>query len=167
MATLNYGISTLKLGAIAVDGDMGTSLTAIDGIVESSASLVTDDGEKTTIKTEESDTPVIQFNSPGETKVVFDAIDMTPASLSVLLGGTVSGTGDTATWSAPTSSVEIEKSLEIITKNNFKWEFPRVRVFARLNSPLSKKDIHKVSVTCVVLKPVKTGVAPIKLSKIQ
>lgn len=166
MTKIQYGLKSLKMGAIASDGGMGTSLTDLGGTLEGSATLVTEDGETTSINTEESDTPVVQFSTPGETRVVFDVLDMSPENIARILGGTVSGSGDAAVYNAPTGSVDIEQSLEIVTKNNFKWEFPRVKVTGKLSATLSKKDVYKVTVTCVVLKPNKTGVAPYTYSKV-
>lgn len=166
MAKLQYGLKSLKMGAIAVDGGMGTSLTDLGGTLEGSATLTTDDGETITINTEESDFAAIQFNTPGETKVVFDILDMTPDNVAKVLGGTVTGTGDAAVYKAPSGSVDIEQSLEIVTKNDFKWQFPRVKVSAKLNATLSKKDVYKVTVTCVVLKPTKEGEAPYSYQKV-
>lgn len=166
MGKLLYGLKSLKMGAIAEDGGMGTALTELGGTLEGSATLVTEDGETTSINTEESDTPVIQFNTPGETRVVFDIVDMDPANLARVLGGTVTGVGDAAVFNAASGGVDIEQSLEIVTKNNFKWEFPRVKVTGKLNANLSKKDVYKVTVTCVVLKPTKTGVSPFSYSKV-
>lgn len=166
MGKILYGLKSLKMGAIAVDGGMGTALTDLGGTLEGSATLITEDGESTKISTEESDTPVIQFNTPGETRVVFDILDMDPANLVRVLGGEVTGTGDAAVYKSPSGGVDIEQSLEIVTKNNFKWEFPRVKVTGKLNANLSKKDVYKVTVTCVVLKPTKTGVSPFSYSKV-
>ena len=166
MAKLQYGLKSLKMGDVASDGGMGTTLEELGGTLEGSATLTTEDGETTSINTEESDFSAIQFNTPGETKVAFDLLDMTPDNIKKVLGGTVTGTGDAAVYSAPVGSVDIEQSLEIVTKNNIKWQFPRVKVFGKLNANISKKDVYKVSVTCVVLKPEKDGVAPYSYTKV-
>lgn len=166
MAKLQYGLKSLKMGDIAVDGGMGTTLEELGGTLEGSATLTTEDGETVSINTEESDFAAIEFNTPGQTKVVFDILDMTPANIAKVLGGEVTGEGDAAVYNAPIGSVDIEQSLEIVTKNNFKWQFPRVKVSAKLSATLSKKDVYKVTVTCTVLKPEKTGVAPYSYTKV-
>jgi hypothetical protein len=160
MDKVQYGLKSLKMGAVAGDGGMGTSLAALGGTLEGTATLTMEDGEKGEVKIEEADLPVHTWSVPGEMKVVFDIYDMTPTNVAKVFGGTVTGTGATETYNGPSSTPIIEQSLEIVTKNNIKWSFPRVKVSAKLNINFSKKDVFKATVTCVVLQPTKEATAP-------
>ncbi|MDP2234966.1 MAG: hypothetical protein Q8J88_00910 [Bacteroidales bacterium] len=160
MDKVHYGLKSLKMGAVAVDGGMGTSLTDLGGTLEGSATLTMEDGEKGEITIEEADLPVHTWNTQGEMKIVFDIFDMSPANIARVFGGTVTGTGATETFNGPVTTPTIEQSLEIITKNNIKWSFPRVKVNAKLNINFTKKDVFKATVTCVVLQPTKAETAP-------
>lgn len=160
------GLKTVKIGAIAGDGGMGTTLAAIADTFEDSATITQEDGEKTEFFVEESDDPVASFSKKGSTKFAFTILDFTPATLASVLGGSVTGTGDAAVWNAPADVPVIEKSIEIVSKTNIKFEIPRARIEAKIDVPLSKKQVGKVVITATVLTPTKEGVAPILVSKV-
>jgi hypothetical protein len=160
MDKIQYGLKSLKIGAIAGDGGMGTSLASLGGTLEGSATLTMEDGEKGEIKIEEADLPVHTWSTQGEMKVVFDIYDLTPVNLAKVFGGTVTGSGATEKYNGPLTTPTIEQSLEMVTQNNIKWEFPRVKINAKLNLTFTKKDVFKATVTCVVLVPTKAETPP-------
>jgi hypothetical protein len=163
---ISIGLKSLKIGNIAVDGGMGTSLTALAGTFEDTATIIQEEGETTEFFIEESDDPIESLTKKGGTNIEWSIADMTPATLVKVLGGEVTGTGDAAKWNAPADVPSIEQSLEIISKKNIKYEFARVKIEARLDVNLSKKNVALVRVKAKVLTPTKAGVAPIVVSKV-
>lgn len=160
MDKVHYGLKSLKMGAVAADGGPGTSLTDLGGTLEGTATLTVKDGEKGSVPIEESDLPVYNWSTPGEMEFVFGIYDMSPTNLVRVNGGTVTGTGATETYNGPVNTPDIEQTLEVVTKNNIKWIFPRVKVSTKLNINFTKKDVFKATVTCVVMQPTKADTAP-------
>lgn len=165
----SIGISTLKIGAIAGDGGMGTTLAAVGVTYRDSAELVQDDADVTPIECEESDDPTEVIEKLGNRTLRWSIMDYKPATLVKVLGGTVTGAGtsvDPFVWNAPTTSPNIEQSIEIVSKTGFKIEIPRAKVMAKLNAKLVKNGVALVDIQAQVLTPTKTGVAPILITDI-
>lgn len=159
------GLKSVKVGAIAADGGMGTTLAALADTFEGSATLVQEDGEKTSFFVEESEDAVEIITKKGETKFSFSIIDFTPATLAAVLGGEATGVGDAAVWKAPSGSVTIEKSIEIISTKNVKFQIPRAKIEAKIDVTFSKKEIGKVIIVATVLTPTKAAEPSIMVSK--
>ena len=165
----SIGIKTLKMGAIAVDGGMGTSLALIAKTYRDSAELIQEDPEITDIECEEDDDPVESLEKLGVRTLKFSIMDYDPATLVKVLGGTVTGagtTGDPYVWNAPTTPPNIEQSIEIESKTGVKFEIVRGKVMAKLNARLVKNGVALVDVTAKILTPTKAETAPLKITKI-
>lgn len=162
----SIGISTLKIGAIAGDGGMGTTLAAVGVTYRDSAELVQDDPEITDIECEESDDPVESIEKLGNRTLRWSIMDYTPDTLVKVLGGTVTGagtSGDPKIWNAPTVSPQIERSIEIVTKSGFKINIVRAKITAKLNAKLVKNGVALVDIEAKVLTPTKAATAPIQI----
>jgi len=163
---ISIGLKSIKIGAVESDGGMGTTLTALDGTFQGTASLTQGDSETTEFFIEEQDDPIEIVTKQGVITVEFALVDLTPETLQKVLGGTVTGIGDAAAWSAPAETPTIEQSIEIISSKNVKYEITRARIEGKLDVKLSKKDMAVVQVKATVLTPTKVGEAKLKISKV-
>lgn len=165
----SIGIASLKIGDIAVDGGMGTTLAALGATYRDSAELIQDDAEVTDIESEESDDPVETLEKLGTRTLRWSIMDYSPDTLVKVLGGTVTGAGteaDPKVWNAPTTSPNIEQSIEIITKKSIKFEIPRAKIMAKLNARLVKNGVALVDIQAKVLTPTKAATAPIMITDV-
>lgn len=157
------GVSKVEIGAVAVDGDMGTTLASPGVIYKDTAEITQEQEADIEHFCEESDDPFAIIVGPKKTKIKFAVTDFTPAALVALLGGTATGTAPNDVWSAPATSDVIEKSIKITPKSGKVISFPRVSLRATINYKLAKSGIAQVMVEGTVLTPTKAGVAAIKI----
>lgn len=160
MAKYKIGLENVKLGAIAGDGGMGTVLTNVGNTVEGSATLTTEEGQKTDFKIEESDSPIMSISTEADTmSLSWSSYDCDATQLQRMFGGTVvpatSATGET--WQAPDVIPEIEQSLEAIWKNGDKLQIPRAKIKASLAMSFNRGTLSQINITATVLQPTKVG----------
>ncbi|MBS4056504.1 MAG: hypothetical protein KGZ82_04215 [Bacteroidales bacterium] len=163
---ISIGLKSIKIGAVELDGGMGTTLAALDGTFQGSASITQADGETTEFYIEEQDDPIEIVSKQGAITVEFSIVDLTPATLKKVLGGEITGVGDSASWSAPAEAPAIEQSIEIISLKNVKYEITRAKIEAKLDVKLSKKEMAVVVIKATVLSPTKEGEAKMKISQV-
>jgi hypothetical protein len=157
------------MGAVAVDGGMGTTLAAIGKTYRDSAELIQDDPEITDIECEEDDDPVETIEKLGGRTLRFSIMDYQPATLVKVLGGAVTGAGTAISpyvWNAPTTSPNIEQSIEIVSKSGVKFEIPGAKIMAKINVRLVKNGVALVDIQAKVLTPTKADTAPIMVTDI-
>jgi hypothetical protein len=103
MAKKSIGLSSIRMGAIASDGGMGTALTALGATVSDTASMTTAEGTKTDFTIEESDSPFYSIESaPGTKTLAWSTYDVDLDTIARFWGGAVSAT---ATGIATTGSL--------------------------------------------------------------
>jgi hypothetical protein len=78
-------------------------------------------------------------------------------TLQKLFGGVVTGSGDTAKWTAPLSLPVIEKSVKVTPQQGLIWEFPRMKIAAKINGSFSRENVFVIEVTGTGLTPTKAG----------
>jgi Rieske Fe-S protein len=161
----SIGLKSIKIGAIANDGGMGTALAALGETFRGTGILETEDGSVTEFFTEESADPVEVVEEKGKTTLKWTIINLEPTAMVKCLGGTVSGTNNEK-WSAPSDVPVIEQSIEVVTPSGVKVEIPRTKIRARIVWNLARTEVAQVSITATVLTPNKTGVAPYTISKV-
>lgn len=84
-----FGLSAVKMGAIANDGGMGTSLDAVGETVSGTASLTSEDNTVTDFKIEESDSPVESIVSEyGKLSFAWSSYDVGGRNMEKFFGGT-------------------------------------------------------------------------------
>lgn len=165
----SIGVASIKIGGIAVDGGMGTTLAVVGKTYRDSAELVQDDPELTDIECEEDDDPVETIEKIGARTLRWSIMDYEPDTLVKVLGGTVTGAGteiDPKIWNAPTVSPSLEQSVEIISKTGVKFTIPRAKIMAKLNARLVKNGVALVDIQAKVLTPTKAATAPLQISKV-
>lgn len=165
----SIGLASLKIGDIASDGGMGTTLTSLGATYKDSCELIQEDPNVTDIECEESDDPVESIETLGARTLKWSIMDYHPQTLVKVLGGTVTGSGtelDPYVWNAPTASPAIEKSIELVSKTGIKFQIPRAKIMAKLNAKIVKNGVALVDITAKILTPTKTGVSPIMISEV-
>lgn len=87
--TYGLGLVTIKMGAIAGDGGMGTSLTTLGDTVQGSATLTSADDTKTDFNIEEETDPVQSIVSQkGKKTLAWSCYNVAPTQLALFFGGT-------------------------------------------------------------------------------
>lgn len=160
----SVGLKSIKLGAIAADGGMGTSLAALGVTFRGTATMETAEGQVFQFFSEENSDPEVEVFEKGITTVKWAIINLDPDALVKCLGGTVTGAGDAKKWSAPDDPPAIEQSIEIQTAFGRKIEIPRAGIRARFTWNLSRSEIAQVAITATILKPEKSGLAPYSIT---
>lgn len=163
------GLASVKMGAIAQDGGMGSSLAALGYTYKDSCTLTCEDPETNDFYAEEVDDPVVSISKAGKTTLEFSLMNPSPEQLVILMGGTASassGSGDNDTWEAPDSMPSIEKSVEITPKQGYKIEIPRMKIEAKLDGNIGQSDLFMVKVKGTILQPTKSGEKKMKLTQL-
>jgi hypothetical protein len=151
------GLSSIQIGDIAADGGMGTDLAALGLTYQDTCKFTQEDPETTDLYAEEVDDPVFSISRGGKTTFAFSIMNPELTTLQSLLGGTVTGTGDSAKWNAPDTIPMIEKSVKITPQQGLAFEIPRLKIVAKINSEFSKKGLLLIEVAGTVLQPTKSG----------
>jgi hypothetical protein len=161
---VTIGLASIQVSAIASDGDVGTSFAAIGKTDEGSATITTADATFTEFYAEEVAAPIYTAVKEGSMEVKFNLAAPDLPQLAAVFGGSVTGTGGSATWEMPDITTGIEKSLKITPTAGFILTFPRASITAKLIGGLKKTDTLKVEVTAKILQPTKAGVKRLKTS---
>jgi hypothetical protein len=164
MAKYSIGLTSLKLGAIAGDGGMGTTLVALGNTVADSCVLATEEGQTQEFKIEEQDDPVMTVQSEkGKTTLTWSSYDVDADILLKLFGGSVAA-GPPKVWSAPDSVPILEQSIEIVPKSGGKIEIVRAQVIAKLQWNLNKTRLAQIDIVATVLAPTKAATPSMKIT---
>lgn len=164
MAKRVLGVASIKLGAIAVGGGMGTSLAAIGDTVLNTATFFNEEGTTTDFFAEESDTAIESILSEaGATRFNFSSHNLDADTLVLLFGGTKT-TGPPVTYEPPSALVAKELSIEIIDKKGHKFELVRVSVKAKFAVNFNKTSLGQVDITGTLLTPTDGTSKPFKIT---
>ena len=158
MGLINIGIASITFGAIAPDGGMSTTLTALGFTLEGTAKINTEDPQLQEFYAEEVDSPIeVDETKGGKMTVQLTIADPDEQTLKNVFGGTVTGTGATAKYSPPNTSVTIEQSIKITPKKGLGFDIPRARVTAKFTPDIGRGKLLGVEITGTVLQPTKVG----------
>lgn len=164
MAKRVLGVASIKLGAIAGDGGMGTALTAIGDTVIGSAILENAEGTTTDFFSEESDTPIESILSEqGSTTFTWSTHNLEADALVSLFGGTKT-TGPPVTWEPPDVLGTKELSVEVIDKKGNKFELVRVSIKPKFTINFNKTSLGQVDIVGTILTPTKENTKPFKIT---
>ena len=159
------GLTSIKVGSIASDGGMSTSLAILGVTEEGSATFTKEADEVKEFFCEESDDPIEIVSKKGKTIVEWSIVDFTPATLEKVLGGTVDVSVPLVpVWKAPDVSAQIEKSIEIVTKKGVKIEIPRALINASVDLSLGKDKLGAIKIKATVLTPTKAATPSVSIS---
>lgn len=163
--TRSIGLKHIKIGAIAGDGGMGTSLAILGVTYRDTAELTQDDNDITDIFSEENDDPEESIATPGVKRLKWSIFNFDPDVLVQIFGGEATGTAPNKIWSAPEKSDFVEKSIEILTEYDLEIKIPRAKLFAKLNMPFRKKGVALVDIEARILMPTKANTAQLTIQK--
>lgn len=156
---ITFGLAQIALGAIESDGGMSTSLAPWGYTEQDSCQIQFADPEETDFVPEEIEDPIYVASKEGAKTVAFTIMDPGTDTLQNIFGGTVTTTGtapnQVKTFNAPSTSVNIEKSIKITPKEGLIFQAARVKITASLDSTYSKNGLFTVSVKARILKPTK------------
>lgn len=161
---MTIGLTHIKMGDVAGDGGMGTSLEVIgDGrTLEGTARLVKDEDELTEFYAEEVDDPIYQSLKKGKTRLEWTIVDFTSTELKKVMGGEDNG----GVWEAPAAAPDIEQSIEVLTKTNLKIELVRCKISGTFDTSLGRAELGQVKVIATVLSPTKENTPSYQISQV-
>jgi hypothetical protein len=158
------GLASIKLSAIAGDGGMGTSLTAVGDTVLGTAVFGSENGTTTDIFTEESDTAIESILSQaGTTTLTWSTNNIEADNMVKFFGGTKT-TGPPVTYEPPNTFAAVELSIEVIDKKGNKLEIVRASVKPQLAINFNKTTLGAISIVATVLLPTKAATQPWKFT---
>ena len=164
MAKVAIGLTTLKMGNIAGDGGMGTSLTTVGYTVADTAIMSTEEGQSTEFLIEEQDDAVYSILSQkGKTTLAWSCYDVDADTLVKFFGGTKIA-GPPESWESPASTPEIEQSIELTMKAGGKVEIARAKIVAKMTWAFQKSKLAQIDIVATVLTPTKVGEPPIVIT---
>lgn len=152
---INIGVAEIAIGAIAVDGGMGTTLAPLGYTEEGSAQINMDDPTETEFPVEELEVPLWIESKAGKIAVAFKVADPDEDTLVKVFGGAKTGTGATAVYSWPLAPVSIERSIKFTPKKGMGLNIPRAKITAKFSSEIGRGALLGVEVTGTVLQPTK------------
>lgn len=165
MATKSIGLTSWKMGAIAGDGGMGTSLTQVGATVADSAAMTTETGTTSDFNIEESDSPFYSIEStPGRVVLALSTFDVDLDTMARFWGGTVTA-GPPKVWEMPDTLPVIERSIELNTKDGWKIEIVRASITARMQWNLKKTALAQLDLEAVILQPTKAATKRMKFTQ--
>lgn len=159
-----WGLKSITIGDIAVDGGMGTVLTEIFGAtVKGTAVLESTEPTIEDIEIEESDLAYDSIVTEGaEINLRASTYNVSAATMKKLFGGTITGTAPYETWTAPVDgqTVTIEQSVVAETRTGIKFNFVRMKLIGTLEVTFQKERLGQINWTGKVLIPTKAATAP-------
>ena len=160
-----FGLVSIKIGDVAEDGGMGTTLAVLGVTDEGSATFTKGEDTSKDFFCEESDDPIETVTKKGVTTIEWSILDFTPSTLVKVLGGTVDVTVPAVpVWQAPATSAVIEKSIEAITKTGVKIQIVRAKISASVDLKLGKETIGIVKIKATALTPTKTNTPSVMIA---
>jgi len=162
MAAITRGVGKIEIGTIAVDGGVATTWATL-GYTDrdSTAALTEEDPTREELFALEVDTAVDVDTTGGAITLTYSILNPDTATLAALWGGTVTGTGNAATWSRPGTAVSLEKSVKITPKKGLTITIVRGSVVPKLNFDLTKAGKFVIDIVVTVLQPTKANVDPV------
>lgn len=89
--------------------------------------------------------------NPGEDVIEFDLIELKPANLAQVMGGTVSADGKR--WDAPKSRIKLEGDVVIRSADGSTTEIKRASLVAKPKGKFGYNDVFKIHCKLTILAP--------------
>lgn len=148
MGQITNGIDKIEIAEVGTENWRTLGYTSID-----TASINEEDGNTQDFNVEELDTPLFSRFTPGKTTISFQVADPALATFVEVFGGTISGVGTNAQWSAPAAYIQKEFRVRVTPKIGYVMLFNRM-LFKPLKSfPLGKNNLTTITVNADMLQP--------------
>lgn len=136
-----FGTKKVEWAPIEPDGSMPaeSKWTELCKTYRDSVEIVDSDADITEEYSDQDDEPVEVFVEPGKTEGKFSTYDYSPATLVKLMGGTLVDDE----WTEG-SNRGIDIAIRFITDTNHRIAYPAVKLFAKKNLKLVKKNMALV-----------------------
>jgi len=151
------GLAAFEVGEIAVDGGIATTWASLGLIAEGTASFNQADGTKTQFYAEQVDLAVFETTKPGDATFNFSLGFADLTQIQKVMGGTITGTGDSLKWAAPAQIPVILTSIRIVPTNGWVLNICKCSISAKISGGFSKTDNMKIECIGTILNPDKAG----------
>lgn len=162
MGVITRGVAKIEVGDVAVDGGPGTTLDILGySDRDSPVTQVEADPTLDRLYAHEIDTPLDTEVTGGEMPFIWTVVDPDVETLAAIFGGTVTGTGDTATYGLPSSKSMFNKTVKITPKKGLVCTIVNAAFYGKINADYAKAG--KFAVDCVAepQQPTKADTAPV------
>ena len=155
MAKVKYSMASLKFGAIAADGTMGTTLADVDDPVRDTAVIAQADGDKVPFDQEIADDPYFVVRTPGDKTLTIDFYAKNAAQMVKICGGinTPGTSGAPDSWQ-PGPEESREMSVEIKMKDGSVVALPRVSLNFTFEWKFQRSGLPLIHLTGDILNPI-------------
>lgn len=162
MGKITRGLDKIEVGDVAVDGGPGTSLATL-GFTDrdSPVTMVEADPTIDRLYAHEIDTPLDTEVTGGESPFIFTVVDPDLATMAEIFGGTVTGTGSTATYSMPSTKVIKRQTVKITPKKGLIVTIVDGAMYGKINGDWAKAGKVAIDVVVEPQQPTKADTDPI------
>ena len=151
-------IVSLKSGAVANDGGIGTVLTSPGDIVDKTVKFNPADPAKSVHYAVGKGHPVLIALRNGEWTLNFDIMTADVEVIQDWCGGTLVGATPNKMWGPALGNPPIiEKSVEVLDGSGFTWQFVRLQVSAKLVGEYSPENPNVIRVMATIMQPTKAA----------
>lgn len=156
--TKTYGLDSVKIGPIAGDGGLSTTLVEVESIVVGTPVVTIPVPTKTEIPVEDSDEPAFVTSAPGAKTCTFSTYNVDASILVDLFGGTFTGVSPNQIWAAPDVVTDVERSVVMTSRTGLVVTMPRVLLSVDMALNFQRDSPGQINILGTVLKPAKVGV---------
>ncbi len=169
MAKALKGYKAFRIGAIAVDGGMGTVLVALGTTVKGSVSVTSTEAQTKDFLIEESSQPFDSSVTQDPTmEGTLEIYDVSPETAVKLFGGTATSVGSGSTkksvYTPPLAYSQNEVSAELESLTGSILAMVRVQLLPVWQLFFQNEELGKITVNFKVLAPTKAATAAWTLS---
>lgn len=157
MATYTFGLADILVAEVLTTGLMPAvnTMTKIGEVLEDSASLTQEEGDKTEIFEEGNPTPKVVITKSGSTRIAFSLMDIEPKTLADYIGGSVNATSKE--WEFDGNTKAVEKALFIKPKQGLYFKIPKASISAVLAGDMNQNGLITLNFTVTPLSPANSG----------
>lgn len=143
-----FGLKALRFGAVKEDGT-APKTSEMEELVRTkrdTCKISEDETQTSPLYCDQEDDPIEIFKGEkGEKTIEVDTFDYNPETLKKLKGGTVAQIEEDGTqlkvWSESTTGEDIYQAVEIETRTELKFRFPKCLILAKLDTEFKRGDV--------------------------
>lgn len=153
MSVYTFGLAEILVAEPLATGLMPaeSAMTKIGEVLEDSASLTQEDGDKTEIFEEGNPIPKVVIEKAGATTIAFNLMNVDPAMLADYIGGSVNSTSKE--WEFDGKKKTVEKALFIKPKSGLYFKLPKASISSVLAGDMNQSGLLTLNFTVTPLSP--------------